>query len=239
MPEQGPSKFESLKQSAKGAFEGVMNFAESKLALGLIGAVGLVGGGVAIANQLSVEPANAANVPEATSSDLQQDCVDAALQKPKVAYPNLGYAYMIYPGDKRRQAGYTYGKFKATSAACLQEVTPQAPTVVFRVQNPNNHKRFSKTKPLSLTINDANGDRPMQGGEGGIAGTSSEGFGKNKGLRYRCTPGKNVTHVQAVYQMEVDSPVDGHVLGHKSYTVPARVHPVAGIVLGGGVKKAC
>jgi hypothetical protein len=173
------------------------------------------------------------------ASDIQQDCVSAALRKPKVAYPSLGYAYMIYPGDRRRQTMYSYAKFQPTSDACRQIVTRKAPTVVFKVQNRNNPKKSSKTKPQGLTVNDSNGDRPMQADEGGVGGASFVGLGKNKSLRYRCTPGNGITHVQAVYQMEVDSAADGHMLGRKSYTVSAKVHPISGVVLGGGVEKAC
>jgi hypothetical protein len=230
MRQQDPSRFEALKQGVK-----------EKVAIGLIS----IAGGVAVANQLESEPASAANTPEATGSDLQQDCVDVALAKPRAAYPNLGHAYMNFPGDRRRQSTDTFSKLKPTSVACRQLVTRKTPRVVFKVQNPNNHQRWAKTKPQVLQINDINASgsyRPMEPDEGGIgaAGFSSPGLRfKNKKLLYRCTPGKGVTKAQAVYQMEADSAVDGHILGRKSYTVPVKIHPVRFAVLGGGVKRAC
>lgn len=116
MPEQDPSRFESLKQGAKEALQSLRNFGEGKLAIGLIGAVGVVGGGVAVANQLSTESASAANIPEATASDLQQDCIKDAVTPPKPAK-----AVMIHPGQFKKgaiQQTHIMAKYKAVKPEC-------------------------------------------------------------------------------------------------------------------------
>ncbi|HEX5797509.1 MAG TPA: hypothetical protein VFX86_03915 [Candidatus Saccharimonadales bacterium] len=176
---------------------------------------------------------------DATTSDLQQDCVKAALKKPKIRFSG-----MTYPGNNQQQLMQARGEFEPTAEACLSVVTRKTPTLIFKIQNPNNHKKWFKTKPQVLK--DIVDYLPI-GNKGGIGGVDLGAYRndrnitlKNKKLLYRCTPGKGVTRVKSVYRLKVASSVDGRTLGRKSYTVPVKIRPLPGkAVLNGGVKGPC
>ena len=254
MPEQEPSRFEAMKQGFIGAVETGLEHLQSGIdslrqntdrlqAVGLIGAVGIVGGGVAVANQLNTETASAENVPEATASDQTQDCVNEAL---KIKIKTGAYTSMVYPGDRRKQTMGSEARLNPTSPDCLPLVTREVPKVFFKMQRPKNHKVWTKTKAQEL-VNSSDDDQPIgdTGGLGDVgviaSGQSRPGVIKAPHFLYRCTPGKGVTRVKAVYKMKVDSAVDGHTLGRKTYSKPVKIYPVLkhNTVQGGGVRHAC
>jgi len=159
-----------------------------------------------------------------------QSCINIALERPRVRFTG-----MVYPGDRRKQIIEIQARISSIPEACRQEVT-RTPKAIFMVQSPRNHKRWFRSKPRGFRVENA----PV-GDDGGVSDTAFEGFGGNKGLDYRCTPGKGVTHVKAVLKLDANSPVDGQVLGQKSYPVSIKVIPVPRgyPVQGGGVRKAC
>lgn len=229
MPDQGPSKFEALKQGAKELFNGAANYVEGKTAVGLIALTALAGVGVVAANQLNTEPANAAPIPEATASDLQQDCTNAV---PKV---KIVGAIMSYPGDRRKQSIGTEARVSPVSDICRSVVTLDPTKVFFKVENPQTPGKYAKSKPQVLK--DDNG-MPI-GDEGGSGVAYLEGFGGRKGLDYRCSK-KGTTDVKAVYKFKIDSVVDGSTLKIKTKTIPVKIRPVPpSLVQGGGVARTC
>jgi hypothetical protein len=160
-----------------------------------------------------------------------QSCIDSALERPQIRFTG-----MVYPGDRRKQTLELQARISSIPETCRQEVTRPTPKAIFMVQSPRNHKRWFRSKPRGFRVENA----PV-GDDGGISDAAFEGFGGNKGLDYRCTPGKGITHVKAVLKLDANSSADGQVLGRKSYPVPIRVLPVPRIdpVQGGGVRKAC
>jgi hypothetical protein len=181
--------------------------------------------------------------PEATSSDQLQDCVNEALGGLKIKKGN--YTAMVYPGDKRKQITGTEGRLKTLSPGCLPLVSRATPSLSFEMQRPNNHKAHitSKAQPMVNDsvheIVDGNG-----GGTGGAyiyIGRAGDGRVRDKKFRYHCTPGNGVTHVNAVYKLQVNSATDGHKLGAKTYSTPVKIVPVPNFstVQGGGVRRAC
>lgn len=221
MPEQDPSRFEAFKQGAK-----------DKLAIGLMTAAGIVGGAV-IASQAETEPAFAAGPnPEATASDLQQDCVTAGLNV------DVLKSEMFRPGDPKSQSIISRASLQPTSEECLQlGISRENPTVSFQIENPKKPGKF-------FTIGKPQGLKGSKGPLGNQGGTGEAYIApvfaiKNPRYRYRCTPGKGVTDVRAIYHTQVDGP-DGNKLAEKDRTVRVRVRPVRGpLEHKGAVRRAC
>lgn len=95
---ESQSRIGTLIERAGEVIGGLKDSIDRKAAILLIGGVGLVGGGVAAANQLDAESALAAETPatEASTDTLKQRCIDAGLIMPKVTQ-----AVMKNPGSRR------------------------------------------------------------------------------------------------------------------------------------------
>lgn len=169
--------------------------------------------------------------PEASTSDLTQDCADAMVRKPG----NIRSG-MVYPGDRRKQSMGTQARIEPTPDECRSVVTLKPPKVIFRIQNPNDHKKWATSKPQILEDNDGT---PI-GDNGGKGTAHLVGFGGRKGLDYKCSK-KGSTGVQVEYVIEADSPVDGHTIEQELYFSGVKIVPVPRFapVQGGGVRKAC
>ena len=252
MPEQDPSRFEAMKQGIHEAFTGGMEALHSGIdslrqnadRLKAIGQITLVGAGAGTGIGLALPAAVSAEGPvahssdtpaaEATASDQTQDCVNDAF-KIKI----IG-SVMNYPGDRRKQSVGTAARLDPVSPDCLPLINRETPQIFFKMQRPKNHKKWTKTKDWPMR--DGSND-PIDGNVGGkgaaFVETNPKSPFRDSKFRYRCTPGKGITHVRAVYKLKVDSAVDGNTLGRRTYSVPVKIHSVSGIVLGGGVAKAC
>lgn len=158
----------------------------------------------------------------ATASDQLEDCVDAALAKPLVMRSR-----MAFPGDSqdaRQQKTDAFIRFKPTSDVCAPLVSRETPTARMKMQRPNNHKKFIRSKSKELIGNEDGIEVPMDA-NGSRYGYVA--FGRNSGesnkLRYRCTPGKGITKAWMTYTVRAFSPVDGSTLGKKSFTQPIKI----------------
>ncbi len=103
MPEQDPSRFETLKQTTK-----------EKLAIGLIGTIGLVGGAIAANEQANPEPVQAADVPEATISSLKEGCLEEGLIRPEIRA-----AKILHAGKYMRQINLLHAFYEPYSQVCV------------------------------------------------------------------------------------------------------------------------
>lgn len=174
--------------------------------------------------------------PTATASDQTQECVDAALNIKIIG------SVMSSPGDRRKQYVGTGAKLAPISPSCQTLITRETPQIFFKMQRPKNHKEWTRTKTQPLVDGDYN---PVDGNAGGKGGayvvTDPKSPYRDSKFRYRCTPGKGITHVRAVYNIKVDSAVDGSELGHRSMSTPVNVQhiPRGAPVMGGGVPGAC
>ncbi|HEX5797507.1 MAG TPA: hypothetical protein VFX86_03905 [Candidatus Saccharimonadales bacterium] len=235
-----PAMTEKLKSWGKNTLLAAKRSRVGMLATGTAASLALLASMPASASgesNASDQPVTApgAAVTNATASDLQQDCVKAALRKPK----RKNEAVMIFPGDRRKQEVSVFARLNPVSETCSPLIARETPKVFIKVQNPRNHKKWFRSKTKLLEHNNLPIDG--NGGQGGSAWFSKYNGDKNKKLLYRCTPGKGVTRVQSVYRLKVNSAIDGHTLGTKSYRVFVRIDPVDKInpVLGGGVRRAC
>lgn len=247
MSEQEPSRFESIKQGIHGIKEAVTGGIESLQsgidsmregarrikAIGKIAAIG-VGANLAFAGAVSAEePMHVTNQPfaEATASDLQQDCVDAGLKV------DVLKSEMFRPGDPKSQSMISRASLQPYDACLQAGLSRENPTVTFQIENPN--------KPNSyITVGKPQGLKGPKGPLGNQGGTGDAYIApvfaiKNPKYRYRCTPGKGVTDVRAIYHTQVNGP-DGNKLAEKDRTVRVRVRPVHGpLEHKGAVRRAC
>ncbi len=164
----------------------------------------------------------------------QDSCVAAALARPD----NVA-SKMIRPGNKWQQEILAVADFAPTPAGCLSLITRQTPNAFFKMQRPKNHKQWTRTKGQEL--GDPTSGFPFQpiGDEGGTGQANYDPPKPIKRFRYRCTPGKGITHVRVVIAIRVDSVVDGSLLARKSYSWPVEIEHGLTFTFGGGVKKAC
>jgi hypothetical protein len=171
-----------------------------------------------------------AEASQATASDLQQDCVDAALDEPL----NM-WSTMIFPGgvnrNSRQQSVGAYLKFEPTSAECAPLVSRETPTARMKIQRPNNHKKFIRSKKKELRGGYEDGPDPgtlvpvpMDANTGRLGSASFDRYnGDSNKLRYRCTPGKGITKAWVTFTVRAASPVDGSTLGKRVLTQPIKI----------------
>jgi hypothetical protein len=202
---------------------------------GLLIVLACVGGGVASVG---------AESDDAGTGTQLQSCVDKALSS--LTIRTGAYTIMIYPGDRRKQITESAAMLRPVPTECLTLVERKTPQAYFKMQRPDNHRQWIRTKPRSLTNEE--GNAPFEGNDEGGEGTifvyapgGGKGRTKDRRFLYRCTPGKSVTHVWVVYRLKVASVGGGDIIGRKSYTAAVKILPVPHYdpVQGGGVGKRC
>lgn len=183
--------------------------------------------------------ANADN-PEAMAG-VEQRCLKAGLLLPK---PLRGI--VSRPGDRKKQNIYSDGYYRPMPEFC-HGVVRRIPLGKLQIQNPRNHKRWFNLIPYSspeLTNPDPKAETFRVGDEGGKTRISYFPFPfeiTDERKRYRCTPGKRVTHVRALYKTVVREVSSGEIVARTGVRrVPIKVRPIKpGTGYNGAVPRAC
>jgi hypothetical protein len=199
----------------------------------------------ASAKAVKAEPSAASDGPRATATASGQThaCVTAALNGVQILKGVHYGPQMGYPGDRKRQIISAEAKLVPVSADCLPLISRNIPRAFFKIQRPNDHKKWSSTKPAVAYIWRENGPEQVDGNSNGIAEASFAAVGGKpikKSLLYRCSPGRGITRVQAVFKVSVVSAADGRTLGRKIYSAPVDILALfPDLVRNGGVPHEC
>jgi hypothetical protein len=159
-----------------------------------------------------------------------KSCVSAALARPK----NVGTIF-LNPGEKAQQEVSVSADFPPLSAGCQSLIVRQAPSAVFKMQRPRNHERWVRTEAVEF-FSEASHQFQTVGAEGGTGVARYRPKAPTNHFRYRCTPGRGVTHVRVVITVKVDSAEDASLLARKPYSWPVKIEtglePILGRVSG-------
>ncbi len=145
------------------------------------------------------------------------------------------WSTMIFPGgvnpNSRQQSVGGYLQFEPTSAVCAPLVSRETPIARMKIQRPNNHSKFIRSKKKELRGGYEEGPDPgtlvpvpMDANTKELGSVEFDRYsGDSNKLRYRCTPGKGVTKAWTTFIIRVVSPTDGSILGKRSVTEPIKI----------------
>jgi hypothetical protein len=218
-----------------GELERVSIFVRVLSALGASAVVACLAGFVA---------GSALATPTTTTSALEQSCVSAG-----TAMPRIVEALMRHPGDHKTQTASVKADYGPMPDECVG-IFLRVPDIKFQIQDPQNHQRWVGAGPFeSFAKSSETVEKELDEIEKELEerGESCDGSNtchtdnriKNKGgvfeagasyptfiptrERYRCTPGKGVTHVRALLRNIVRNTNTSSIAGKRITAVPVRV----------------
>lgn len=205
------SRIGAVLERAGEAIGNIKDSLNSRTAVLLIGGVGLVGGGVAAANQLEAEPAFAADAPvaEDTTAEarLQQTCVDAniKIKNPTLSGPKRGYGDGTEYRTFRAQVSYD-----AMSTGC---------------------ERFNRyIEPILQTqLPKKPGSWRRTGTDGAFRDDGAESYKKSEDILSiypgypKCIDGPRKIKARILYKSFLRSKETNEIVARKSYIKPVKV----------------
>lgn len=206
MPEQDPTQFRlgALVERAGEAFDNIKGSIETKAAI-LTSAIALAGG-VAVANLLKSEPAQASPAPEATASNLQQDCIETGTVMPELI--------------KFRVSGAgTPSQFIKARVRVEEEMPPACyedyqRLVGFKFQY-KKANRWISLRPYWRTIHSRN-----TASNNVVANEYPSGHNETDSYYMPCIPGKRQLPMRGLFQNKVKRMSDSTIVARKIKIVP-------------------
>lgn len=149
------------------------------------------------------------------SLNVRQLCKKAGLRPPKML---LSKSEITVPGDSKKQYTRSYAYYRPMPKVCHDKYM-RIPQAKMQMQSPKNHRRWFNISNYSWPTLYDHGpgvEDPRVGNIGGITRVKHFRFPfgiRDKRKLYRCTPGKGVTHVRALYKSVVRDLETGKTIG--------------------------